>query len=335
MFIKKIGIDLGTCNSLVFVPGKGIVLQEPSVVAVSLDENKILAVGEKAKEMTGRTPDTIRVYRPLKDGVIADFRVTQAMISYFIKKVIPFYQFFKPELMISIPAGVTSTEKRAVIEAGVKAGAKEVFVAKEPILAAIGAGILINSCSGNLIVDIGGGTSEVAVISLGGIVTSSSVRIAGDAIDGAISNFIKEKNNLAIGEQTAEEIKIKIGTALPERGERILEIRGRDLISGLPRTIKVSSNEVCQVISEPLQEIIQVIRQVLRTTPPELSADIMDKGMILTGGGALLKNIDRLIAKSTGVPCFVAEEPLFCVAKGTGVVLENLKVYKKSIMVKK
>ena len=335
MFIKKIGIDLGTCNSLVFVPGKGIVLQEPSVVAVSLDENKILAVGEKAKEMTGRTPDTIRVYRPLKDGVIADFRVTQAMISYFIKKVIPFYQFFKPELMISIPAGVTSTEKRAVIEAGVKAGAKEVFVAKEPILAAIGAGILINSCSGNLIVDIGGGTSEVAVISLGGIVTSSSVRIAGDAIDGAISNFIKEKNNLAIGEQTAEEIKIKIGTALPERGERILEIRGRDLISGLPRTIKVSSNEVCQVISEPLQEIIQVIKQVLRTTPPELSADIMDKGMVLTGGGALLKNIDRLIAKSTGVPCFVAEEPLFCVAKGTGVVLENLKVYKKSIMVKK
>jgi len=335
MFIKKIGIDLGTCNSLVFVPGKGIVLQEPSVVAVSLDENKILAVGEKAKEMTGRTPDTIRVYRPLKDGVIADFRVTQAMISYFIKKVIPSYQFFKPELMISIPAGVTSTERRAVIEAGVKAGAKEVFVAKEPILAAIGAGILINSCSGNLIVDIGGGTSEVAVISLGGIVTSSSVRIAGDAIDGAISNFIKEKNNLAIGEQTAEEIKIKIGTALPERGERILEIRGRDLISGLPRTIKVSSNEVCQVISEPLQEIIQVIKQVLRTTPPELSADIMDKGMILTGGGALLKNIDRLIAKSTGVPCFVAEEPLFCVAKGTGVVLENLKVYKKSIMVKK
>ena len=335
MFIKKIGIDLGTCNSLVFVPGKGIVLQEPSVVAVSLDENKILAVGEEAKEMIGRTPDTIRVYRPLKDGVIADFRVTQAMISYFIKKVIPSYQFFKPELMISIPAGVTSTERRAVIEAGVKAGAKEVFVAKEPILAAIGAGILINSCSGNLIVDIGGGTSEVAVISLGGIVTSSSVRIAGDAIDGAISNFIKEKNNLAIGEQTAEEIKIKIGTALPERGERILEIRGRDLISGLPRTIKVSSNEVCQVISEPLQEIIQVIKQVLRTTPPELSADIMDKGMILTGGGALLKNIDRLIAKSTGVPCFVAEEPLFCVAKGTGVVLENLKVYKKSIMVKK
>jgi len=335
MFIKKIGIDLGTCNSLVFVPGKGIVLQEPSVVAVSLDENKILAVGEKAKEMTGRTPDTIRVYRPLKDGVIADFRVTQAMISYFIKKVIPFYQFFKPELMISIPAGVTSTEKRAVIEAGVKAGAKEVFVAKEPILAAIGAGILINSCSGNLIVDIGGGTSEVAVISLGGIVTSSSVRIAGDAIDGAISNFIKEKNNLAIGERTAEEIKIKIGTALPERGERVLEIRGRDLISGLPRTIKISSNEVCQAISEPLQEIVQVIKQVLRTTPPELSADIMDKGMVLAGGGALLKNIDKLIAKATGVPCFVAEEPLFCVAKGTGVVLENLEVYKKSIMSKK
>jgi rod shape-determining protein MreB len=335
MFVKKIGIDLGTCNSLVFVPGKGIVLQEPSVVAVSLDENKILAVGEEAKEMTGRTPDTIRVYRPLKDGVIADFRVTQAMLSYFIKKVIPSFQFFKPELMVSIPSGATSTERRAVIEAAAGAGAKQAFVTKEPILAAIGAGIPINSCSGNLIVDVGGGTSEVAVISLGGIVTSSSVRIAGDKMDLAISDFIRRKHNLAVGDKTAEEIKIKLGTALPVREPKILEIRGRDLIAGLPRTIKISSNEVCEAVSETLQEIIQVIKQVLRITPPELSADVMDKGMILSGGGILLKNIDKLIAKSTGVPCSMAEEPLFCVAKGTGVVLENLEVYKKSIMSKK
>jgi len=335
MFIKKIGIDLGTCNSVVFVPKKGIVLQEPSVVAVSLDENKILAVGEEAKEMIGRTPDTIRIYRPLRDGVIADFRVTQAMISYFLKKIISPFQFFKPELMISIPAGITSTEKRAVIEAGLGAGAKQVFVAKEPILAAIGAGIPINSCSGNLIVDIGGGTSEVAVISLGGIVTSGSLRVAGDKMDTAISDFIKKKHNLAVGEKTAEEIKIKIGTAISEREPKILEIRGRDLISGLPRNIKISSNEICEAISEVLQEIIQVIRQVLRTTPAELSADIMDKGIVLSGGGALLKNIDKLIAKSTGVPCYVAEEPMFCVAKGTGVVLENLELYKKSIMSKK
>ena len=335
MFVKKIGIDLGTCNSLVFIPDKGIVLSEPSVVAVSLDENRILAVGQEAKEMTGRTPDTIRVYRPLKDGVIADFRVTQAMISYFIKKVIPRFQFFKPELMISIPAGITSTERRAVIEAAMGAGAKQAFVAKEPILAAIGAGIPIGSCSGNLIVDIGGGTSEVAVISLGGIVSAVSVRSGGDKMDRAISDFIKKKYSLAIGEKTAEEIKIKIGTALPEKGERFLDIRGRDLIAGLPKNIKISSNEVCEAVSETLQEIIQAIKQVLRITPPELSADVMDKGMVLSGGGALLKNLDKLIARSTGVPCSVAEEPLFCVAKGTGVVLENLEVYKKSIMSKK
>jgi len=335
MFVRKIGIDLGTCNSLVFVPKKGVVLQEPSVVAVSLDDNKILAVGERAKEMTGRTPETIRVYRPLKDGVIADFRVTQAMLKYFIEKVTPKYQFLKPELMISIPAGITSTEKRAVIEAAINAGAKEAFVAKEPILAAIGAGIPINECSGHLIVDIGGGTSEVAVISLGGIVTSSSVRVAGDKMNSTISEYIKKKYNLAIGEQTSEEIKIKIGTALPEEKERYLEIRGRDLLSGLPRTVKISSNEVCEAISPVLQEIIQAIKQVLRDTPPELSADIMDKGMVLSGGGALLRNLDGLIAKSCGIPCFVAQDPLLCVAKGAGIVLENLDLYKKSIMSRK
>ena len=335
MFVRKIGIDLGTCNSLVFIPGKGVVLQEPSVVAVSLDENRILAVGTHAKEMTGRTPDTIRVYRPLRDGVIADFRVTQAMLRYFIIKTCGAFRFLKPELMVSVPAGITSTERRAVIEAAVNAGAKEAFVAKEPVLAAIGAGIPINACSGHLIVDIGGGTTEVAVISLGGIVTSFSVRVAGDKMNFAISDYIKKKYNLAVGEQTAEEIKIKIGTALPEKEERTVEIRGRDLILGLPRTIKISSNEVCGAVTDVLTEITQVIKQVLRETPPELSADVMDKGMVLSGGGALLRNIDELIAQATGVPCFIAEEPMLCVAKGTGVVLENLAIYKKSVMSKK
>lgn len=331
----KIGIDLGTCNSLVFLPGKGVVLEEPSVVAVSLAENKILAVGAEAKEMTGRTPDTIKVYRPLKDGVIADFRVTQAMLKYFIDKVSGHFRFLKPELMIGVPAGITSTERRAVIEAGLTAGAKAVYVAKEPILAAIGADIPINSCSGNMIIDIGGGTSETAVISLGGIVTCHSVRVAGDRMDFAISDYIKKKYNLAIGEQTAEEIKIKIGTALPEKEEKKISIRGRDLILGLPRTIKVSSNEVCEAISDPLSDIIQVVKLVLRDTPPELSADVIDKGMVLSGGGSLLRNIPDLIAQATGVPCVLAEEPLHCVARGAGVILENLDIYKKSIMSKK
>ena len=335
-FIKKIGIDLGTCNSIVFVPKKGSVLNEPSVVAVSLSENRILAVGKEAKEMTGRTPDSIRVYRPLRDGVIADYRVTEAMLRYFIKKAKAFnFRFLKPELLVGVPAGITSTEKRAVIEAGMMAGAKAVYVAKEPILAAIGAGIPINSCSGHMIVDIGGGTTEVAVISLGGIVTAESLRVAGDKLDMAISEYIKKKYNLAIGEQTAEEIKIRIGTAIPQEEEKVIEIRGRDLISGLPKNIKVSSNEVAEAIAERLAEITQVVKQVLRDTPPELSADIMDKGMIISGGGALLKGIDELISKATGVPCFIAEDPLLCVAKGTGAVLDNLDAYKKSIMAKK
>jgi len=333
--MRKIGIDLGTCNSLVFIPKKGVVLQEPSVVAVALEENRILAVGEEAKEMTGRTPDTIRVYRPLKDGVIADFRVTQAMLKYFIDKVSGFWKFLKPEMVIGVPAGITSTERRAVIEAAINAGAKQAYLAKEPILAAIGAGIPINSCSGNMIVDIGGGTSEVAVISLGGIVSCQSLRTAGDKLDVAISDYIKKKYNLAVGEQTAEEIKIKIGTALPEKEERKIEIRGRDLVSGLPRTIKISSNESAEAFSEILSEIIHVIKQVLRETPPELSADIIDKGMIISGGGALLRNIAERISQETGVPCFLAEDPLLCVARGTGVVLENLEVYKKSIMSKR
>ena len=335
MFTRKIGIDLGTCNSIVFTSQKEVVLNEPSVVAVALFDNKIMAVGQEAKEMTGRTPDTIRVFRPLKDGVIADYRVTEAMLRYFIKKTTGKFSFFKPELLIGVPAGITSTERRAVVEAGMSAGARAVFVAKEPILAAIGAGIPINSCSGHMIVDIGGGTSEAAVISLGGIVTCDSLRVAGDKMDQAISDYIKNKYNLAIGEQTAEEIKIKIGTALPEKDQKEMEIRGRDLISGLPQNIKILSNEVCEAISDKLSEIILLIKRVLRKTPPELAADIMDKGMIISGGGALLRGLDELIAQSTGVPCFIADESLLCVAKGTGVVLENLEVYKQSIMSKK
>ena len=335
MFVTKIAIDLGTCNSLVFVPKKGIVLQEPSVVAITEPEKRILAVGEEAKLMIGRTPETIRVYRPLKDGVIADYRVTQAMIRHFIQKAQTGLKIFKPELVISVPAGSTSTERRAVITAALSVGAKRAFVAKEPILAAIGAGIPINSSQGNMVIDIGGGTSEIAVISLGGIVTSNSIRIGGDKMDAAISEYIKKKYNLAIGTQSAEKIKIRIGTAIRQRKENSFEVRGRDLISGLPKNIKISSNELVGPLREVLEEIMEGIKQVLRKTPPELSADIMDKGMILTGGGSLLRNIDRLISQTTGVPCFVAEEPLLCVIKGIGTVLENLETYKKSLMTKK
>jgi len=332
----KIGIDLGTKNSLVFIPNKGVVLNEPSVVAVSMDENKILAVGHEAKEMIGRAPESIQVFRPLRDGVIADYRTTQAMLRHFISKVnTGFSRFFKPELLIGVPAGITSTEKRAVIESGLLAGAKEVFVAKEPILSAIGAGIPINSSSGHLIIDIGGGTSEVAVICLGGIVNVQSLRIAGDELDAAISEYIKNKHGLAIGEQTAEDVKIKIGTAITEKEPKYMEIRGRDLMAGLPKNIKVSSNEICEAISEPLSEIVQCVKNVLRETPPELSADIMDKGMVIAGGGACLRNIAVLLSRSTGVPCFVADDPLSCVARGTGAVLDNLDLYKKSIMAKK
>jgi rod shape-determining protein MreB len=335
MIVRKIGIDLGTCNTVVFVPKKGVLFREPSVVAVSIPENKILAVGQAAKEMLGRTPDTIRIYRPLKDGVIADFRVTLAMIRYFLKKTLGAFSFLKPEVLIGIPAGATSTERRALIEAGLGAGAKEVFLAKEPILAALGAGIPIESCSGNMVVDIGGGTTEVAVISLGGIVNSNSIRIGGDEMDLAISEYIKKKYNLAIGEQTAEEIKIKIGTAIFEKEPLDFEIKGRDLISGLPRNIKITSNEVCEAISDVLSEIIQVIKTTLRETPAELSADIMEKGLVLTGGGSLLRNLPELLEKSIGIPVILAEDPMLCVAKGTGKILESLDLYKKVLMTKR
>jgi len=334
MFIKKIGIDLGTANTLVFVPKKGIIINEPTVVAVSIEENHILAVGAEAKEMLGRTPDTIVASRPMRDGVIADYRVTEAMIRYFINKTGGRIRLFRPEVMVAVPAGITSTEKRAVIEATIEAGAKAAYLVKEPILAAIGAGIPINTPSGSMIIDIGGGTSEVAVISLGGIVSSASVRVGGNKIDRAISEYIRKKYNLAIGERTAEEIKILIGNALPEKKQSI-EIKGRDLLAGLPKIIRITSPEIAEAIREELHEIIRVIKTVLQETPPELAADIIDKGMILSGGGALLTNLDKLITQATDVPCYVADEPLLCVAKGTGVAVENLELYKKSILSKK
>jgi len=335
MFVKKIGIDLGTANTLVYIPQKGVIINEPSVVAVSLEDNRILAVGNEAKEMIGKTPDSIVASRPLKDGVIADYKVTQAMLSYFISKAEGRLRIFRPEVMISVPAGITSTERRAVIEAAIQSGAKAAYLVKEPVLAAIGAGIPINSAAGNMIVDIGGGTSEVAIISLGGIVAWSSVRVAGDKIDRAIADYIKKKYNLAIGERTAEEIKIQIGSAVPNPERGNMDVRGRDLIEGLPKTIEITNKEVVEAISGELKEIIKAIKAVLQETPPELSADIINRGMVLSGGGALLDKIDELVTKSTGVPCYVADEPLLAVAKGTGIALENLDVYKRSIMSKK
>ena len=335
MFIKKIGIDLGTANILVFIPQKGVVVDEPSVVAVSLDDNKILAVGNEAKEMIGKTPESIRASRPVKDGVIADYKVTEAMMRYFINKVSGKIRFSKPEVIVSVPAGITSTERRAVIDATVQAGAKAAYVVKEPVLAAIGAGIPINTAFGNMIIDIGGGTSEVAVISLGGIVSFSSVRVGGDKLDQAISEYIRKKHGITIGEKNAEEIKIKIGSATIEEGNETIEVRGRDLATGLPKTIKISSNEITEAIKDELAEIIRAVKNVLQNTPPELSSDVIDRGMVLSGGGALIRNLDKLLTQVTGVPCYVADEPLLCVAKGTGKVLDNLNLYKRSIISKK
>jgi len=336
MFVRKIGIDLGTANTLVFIPKKGVVANEPSVVAVVRNENTVLAVGNEARDMIGRTPDTIIAYRPLRDGVIADYRVTEAMLRYFINKAGGRFRLFRPEVMVSVPAGVTSTERRAVIEATVQAGAKAAYVVKEPVLAAIGAGIPINEPSGNMVVDIGGGTTDIAVISLGGIVTATSVKVAGDKLDQAIADYIKKNYNLAIGDRTAEEVKIKIGSAVAIDDESLrMEIRGRDLMSGLPRTIEIHSAEVTAAIADELDEIIRAIKNVLHDTPPELSADIMNKGIVVSGGGALLRNIDELILQETGVPAHIADEPLLCVVKGTGIALEHLDVYKRSIMSKR
>ncbi len=337
IFSRKIGIDLGTSNTLVHVPKKGIVLNEPTVVAVTIDDNKVVAVGSEAKDMLGRTPETIVASRPMKDGVIADYRVTEAMLRYFISKALGGVRFFRPEVMIAVPAGISSTERRAVEDAAKQAGSKATYIIKEPVAAAIGAGIPIADASGNMVIDIGGGTTEVAIISLGGIVASDSVRVAGNKLDLAISEYIRKKHGLAIGERTAEDIKIRIGNAMlpaEDSDETIetMDIRGRDMVAGLPKNITVTSTEVTEAIQDELREIILAIKNVLQETPPELSADVMDKGMVLSGGGALLKNLDKLVAKITGVPCYVSEDPLLNVARGTGVALDNLESYKRSIL---
>ncbi|MEX0932452.1 MAG: rod shape-determining protein [Parcubacteria group bacterium] len=332
---KKLGIDLGTTNILVFVPGKGIVLNEPSVVAVSEIDNRILAIGAEAKTMVGRTPDEIVAYRPMKDGVIADYRVTEAMLRYYIDKALGRWNIWKPDVLVSVPAGVTSTERRAVVEAAIKAGARNAYVVKEPILAAIGAGIPIQEAAGHMIVDIGGGTTDVAVISLGGIVASTSVKVAGNKIDAAIADYIKKVYNLAIGDKMAEDIKIQIGSAVSLDEELSMPIKGRDSILGLPRTIELKTNEVVKAISKELREMIKAIKDVLQETPPELSADIIDKGIIMTGGSSQLRHLPELVLRRTGVKAVLAEDAYYCVAKGTGVALEHLDIYKKSIISKR
>ncbi len=334
-FAPKLGIDLGTTYTLVFVPGRGVVLREPSVVAVSEQENKILAIGDDAKEMLGRTPDDIVAYRPMKDGVIADYHVTEAMLRYYMKKALPKFNLFKPDVLISVPAGVTSTQRRAVIEAALKAGAKTAQVVKEPILAAIGSGIPIQKARGHMIVDIGGGTTDVAVISLGGIVSSTSVKCAGNRIDTAIADYVKRKYNLAIGDKTAEAIKIKIGSALPLEEELSMDVKGRDYLTGLPHLVEIKTNEIVEAIDQELKEIVRAIRKVLQDTPPELAADIIDNGITMTGGSSQLRKLPELIYKKTGVRAQVAEDALYNVAKGTGIALEHLDTYKKTVLAKR
>ena len=335
MFSRDMGIDLGTANTLVYVKGKGIVVNEPSVVAVNTVTHEVLAVGNEAKEMIGRTPGNIVAIRPMKDGVIADFDITQAMLRYFIDKAYTRSMFGpQPRVVVCVPSGVTEVEKRAVMEATIGAGAKtnDAYLIEEPMAASIGAGLPVEEPSGSMVVDIGGGTSEVAVISLGGIVTSMSLRVAGDEIDSYIVNYIKKEYNLAIGERTAEEIKINIGCAYPKGKEEQMEIRGRDLISGLPKTASVTSNEILEAISEPIYSIIDCIKQTLEATPPELAADIMEFGITLTGGGALLSGLDKLITKETGMPVNIANEPLNCVVMGTGLVLEHIETLRSVLL---
>lgn len=333
--MKKVGIDLGTTNILVYIPGKGVVINEPSVVAISAIDKKVIAVGLEAKEMLGRTPDTIIAQKPLKDGVIADYKTTEAMLRYFINKAIGGIRLFRPEVMVAVPAGITSTERKAVIDATIAAGAKAAYIIKEPVVAAIGANIPIGSASGHMIIDIGGGTSEIAVISLGGIVASTSVRVGGNKLDNSITQFIRRKYNLAIGERTAEEIKINIGSALYLKEKLTMEIRGRDMVMGLPKTVKISSDDVTEAIQSELEGIVIAVKSVLHDTPPELSADVITNGITMSGGTSLLRNIDKLVTQATGISTYVADDALYCVAKGTGIALDNLESYKRSILATK
>lgn len=334
MFSKRIGIDLGTANTLVYLAGVGIVLNEPTVVAVTLENNRVVAVGNEAKDMLGRTPGNIEAMRPLRDGVIADYVITEAMLSYFIDKVCGRSRLFKPEVMVCIPSGVTQVERRAVLDASLSAGAKVAYLIDEPLAAAIGASLPIAQPAGHMIVDIGGGSTEAAVISLGGVVAHASARVAGNKVDEAIAAYMKRKYNLLIGDRTSEEIKIQIGNALVEDvngAEKTLEVRGRDNISGLPRVVEIGERELSEAIRPTLAQIIGAVKGVLEQTPPELASDIIDKGIVLSGGTSLLRNLDKLMTTLTGVPCHVAEDPLFCVVKGTGVALENIELYKRSI----
>jgi rod shape-determining protein MreB len=329
------GIDLGTANTLVHVKGKGIMLREPSVVAIQRDTGEVLAVGEEAKKMIGRTPGNIVAVRPMKDGVIADFDVTQAMLKYFIRKAMNTKSFVRPRVVIGVPSGVTEVEKRAVVDAAMQAGAREAYLIEEPMAAAIGAGLPVEEAMGSMVVDIGGGTTEIAVISLGGIVTSRSIRIGGDEMDDAISQYIKKTYNLMIGERTSEAIKIEIGSAIVPAGDESMDIRGRDLVSGLPKTLTIKSSEIKEALSEPIQKIIEAVKGTLEKTPPELAADVMDHGIMMTGGGALLRNLDKLLSHETGMPVLVAEDALSCVGEGTGKSLESIELLKRVVMTPK
>ena len=331
-FSRDMGIDLGTANTLVHVKGKGIVLREPSVVAIQRDTGEVLAVGEEAKQMIGRTPGNIIAIRPLKDGVIADFDVTQAMLKYFIKRSIDTKSFIRPRVVVGVPSGVTEVEKRAVIDATIQAGAREAYLIEEPMAAAIGAGLPVHEPTGNMVVDIGGGTTEVAVISLGGIVTSRSIRIGGDEMDEAIVQYIKRTYNLMIGERTAEEVKVTIGAATVPDADESMDIRGRDLVTGLPKTLTIKAREVQQALSEPVAGIIEAVKVTLEKTPPELAADIMDRGIVMTGGGSLLRGLDRLLSKETGMPVHIADDALDCVGAGTGKALESIDLLKRVLM---
>jgi rod shape-determining protein MreB and related proteins len=331
MFSKRIAIDLGTANVLVYVPKRGIIINEPSVVAID-EANKIVAIGAEAKEMLGRTPDSITAHRPLRDGVIADYRVTSAMIHHYIGKVVGGFRLSRPDVMVCVPAGATSTERRAVVDATLAAGARAAYIIREPVAAAIGASIPIASAAGNMVVDIGGGTTEIAILSLGGVVAQHSIRVGGNRMDYAIADYIRRTYGLAIGDRTAEQLKQTLGTALMLTRNKSTEIRGRDIIAGLPKTITITANEISGALQDELDKIIQAIRVVLEQTPPELSSDIIDRGMVLTGGGALLQNLDKMLTQVTGVPCVVAEEPLLCVARGTGIALDNLEEYKRSLV---
>lgn len=329
------GIDLGTANTLVHCKEKGIIIREPSVVAVEVDTNEVLAIGAEAKRMIGRTPGNIVAIRPMKDGVIADYEITQSMLKHFIKKAMGSRSFVRPRILVGVPSGVTEVEKRAVIDATIEAGAREAYLIEEPMAAAIGAGLPVQEATGSMVVDIGGGTCEVAVISLGGIVVSKSVRTGGDSIDAAIVRYIRKMFNLLIGERTAESIKIEIGTAMRVDNPPTMEVRGRDLVSGLPKNITVNANHVCEAVDEPVSIIVDAVRNTLERTPPELSADIIDRGIVMTGGSSMLRNLDRLLSQETGMPVFVSDEALNCVALGTGIAVENVDVYKKGFMTSK